>query len=86
MQGPSEPRRMTGLLSVGPAVTPDGERQVITTLPTGAAFLLPRETALAFAFAVLMVARDLYASPAELDAAVTRAYDRSHTLVNGRPQ
>jgi hypothetical protein len=72
---------MTGWLRVCAADTPSGDRQVATMLPNGAQFLLPPAEAMAFAFAVLTVARDLFPSKAELDAAVPEAYDRSHELV-----
>jgi hypothetical protein len=72
---------MTGLLGVRAAHSPDGDRQVLTLLPNGARFFLPPAEALAYAFAVLMVARDLFPSKGALDAAVPDAYDRSHELV-----
>jgi len=76
-----DPQRMTGMLRVRAAKTPDGDRQVATLLPNGAQFLLPPAEAMAYCFAVLMVARDLIPK-AELDITVTRAYDRSHELLD----
>jgi hypothetical protein len=77
---------MTGLLRVRAAHTPDGDRQVATLLPNGARFLLPPAEALAYAFAVLVVARDLFPSKDALDRAVPEAYDRSHELVSREVQ
>ena len=78
-----EPRtqRMTGMLRVCAAHTPDGDKQVLSILPNGARFLLPYPEALAYAFAVLAVARDLAPSKAALDAEVIAAYDKSHELL-----
>ena len=81
-----ESRRMTGLLRVRAAHTPDGDLQVATLLPNGARFLLPPAEALAFGFALLATARDLFPSQAALDAAVPKAYDRSHELVSQEVQ
>jgi hypothetical protein len=72
---------MTGLLQVRAAYTPDGDQQVMTALPNGVRFFLSREDALAYAFAVLAVARDQFPVKAELDAAVVVAFDRSHELI-----
>ena len=77
-----QPQRITGWLRVRAATTPDGERQVMTTLPSGASFMLPREQALSLAFAVLITARDLFPNSAELDAAVVRAYDGCGGLID----
>jgi hypothetical protein len=75
---------MTGALAVFPALTPDGDRQVMTTLPTGASFSLAPSEALSYAFAVLQVARGLFPDKAALDAAVLPAFDRSHALLIDR--
>jgi hypothetical protein len=75
---------MIGMLRVCAANTPDGDRQVMTVLPNGAQFLLAPAEALTYAFAVLTVARDLFPSKAELDAAVPEAYDRTHELLIDR--
>jgi hypothetical protein len=75
---------MTGMLSVCAAHTPDGDRQVLTVLPSGAQFLLPPAETLAYAFALLRVARDLFPTKAELDAAVPAAYERSAQLLIDR--
>jgi hypothetical protein len=72
---------MTGMLRVCAAVTPDGDRQVLTALPNGAQFMLAPAEALAYAFAVLTVARNLFPSKDALDRAVPEAYDRSHGLI-----
>ena len=82
----AQPRRMTGLLSVRGAHTPDGDRQVLTVLPSGAQFMLPAGEALCYAFAILTVARGMFSDRAALDAAVTDAYDRSHDLLDRRVQ
>jgi len=79
-----QPERMTGLLSVSAAHTPDGDRQVLTVLPGGAQFLLPPAEALSYAFAVLTVARDLFPSKDALDRAVPAAYDASAALLIDR--
>jgi hypothetical protein len=82
----AESRRMNGWLRVRAASTPDGDRQVLTVLPNGARFLVPPAEAMAYAFALLALARDLIPQ-GELDRAVTSAYDRSHELVSeGRTQ
>jgi hypothetical protein len=75
---------MTGMLRVRAAHTPDGDLQVATLLPNGARFLLPPAEALSYAFAVLMVARDLFPSKEALDRAVPAAYDASAALVVDR--
>jgi hypothetical protein len=75
---------MSGMLRVRAAHTPDGDRQVMTILPNGARFLLPYQEALTYAFALLITARDLAPSKAELDAAVPVAYDRTRELLIDR--
>jgi hypothetical protein len=77
---------MTGALRVCAAHTPDGDRQVLTVLPNGAQFSLGPAESLAYAFAVLQVARGLFPSKAELDAEVPAALDRSHELLDQRVQ
>ena len=81
-----QPQRMSGVLRVGVAIAPDGSRQVLTELPNGAQFCLPRETAMSFAFAVLTVARDLFATKEALDAAVPEAYDRVDEILIRSPR
>ena len=76
----AQPERMTGMLRVCAAHTPDGDRQIMTILPNGARFLLAPAEAMSFAFALLILARDMVPQ-ADLDATVTRAYDRSHELL-----
>jgi hypothetical protein len=73
---------MPGRLRIRVAQTPDGDRQVATILPNGATFMLPPETALAYAFAMLTIARGQFPGPAHLDAAVLRAYDCAHKLID----
>jgi hypothetical protein len=73
---------MTGMLRVRVAHSPDGDQQVMTLLPNGARFLLGPAESLAYAFAILMVARDLFPSKQALDAAVPEAYDRSSELLS----
>ena len=80
MHGP-QPQRMTGTLRVCAARTPDGDRQVMSILPNGAQFSLAPAEALSYAFAVLMVAKNLFPSKDALDRAVPAAYDRSHELL-----
>jgi hypothetical protein len=74
---------MTGWLRIRVAHTPDGDRQIMTVLPNDKRFFLPPKEAMAYAFALLTVARDLIPQ-AELDAAVTSAYDHSHELLIDR--
>lgn len=66
---------MTGALRVGAALAPDGSTQVLTQLPSGAQFFLPRETAMQYAFALLITARDLFPTAEALNNAVPAAYD-----------
>jgi hypothetical protein len=78
---------MSGALAVCMAITPDGDRQVLTVLPNGAQFTLAPAEALSYAFAVLTVARNLFPSKDALDRAVPAAYDASAALlIDGRVQ
>jgi hypothetical protein len=75
------------MLRVRVADTPDGDRQIMTVLPNGGAFCLPRKEAATYAFALLTLVRDLASSKAELDAMIPEAYDRvDELLINGRTQ
>lgn len=80
-----EPKRMNGLLKVRRAVSPDG-KAVAMTFPNGGTYLLCPEDSLAFALALMIAARSLYEDSAELDAAVVRAYDNSHRLLDDPPR
>jgi hypothetical protein len=75
---------MSGALRVCAAITPDGDRQVMTVLPNGAQFTLAPGEALSYAFAVLAVARDLFPSKDALDRAVPAAYDACAALLIDR--
>ena len=85
---PPPARRMTGILGVRNTHTPDGDKQVETVLPNDQRFTLPPEAALQFAFALLVAARNCFASQEALDAAVPVAHAASRDLLldQRRPQ
>ena len=78
---PPQARRMTGVLAVRQTHTPDGDRQIETILPNGKRFTLPKEETLKYAFALLVAARNAFASQVELDAAVDVAHAASRELL-----
>ena len=78
---PPQARRLTGILGVRGTHTPDGDRQIETVLPNGKRYNLPKESALQYDFALLVTARNAFASQEELDAAVPVAHAASRDLL-----
>jgi hypothetical protein len=76
----SDPRPVSGKLSVGIRVAPNGEPCVFLEFPDGSGFLVPRGDALCFAFGILAQTRNLFASVAELEEAVIAAKARADML------
>ena len=78
-----EPQHIPGWIRVRVAQAPDGDQQVATFPPNGAAWMLPPEETLAYAFALIAVARNLFPDPVQLDAAAIRAYGSHGPLSAG---
>ena len=67
---------MPGTIRVRAVLLDDEQPALLVDLPNGNSFALGREEMLAFCFTSLRMLRDMFASRAELDAAVIAARDR----------
>ena len=85
---PPRARRMGGVLNVRTMRSPDGDKQIATFLPHGHAFTLSPEETLQYAFALLVSARNAFASQETLDSAVVAAQASCKDLLpdQRRPQ